>query len=102
MGSDMEKKQVKPGNKEACKRYYERNSKSAKRRVLLNEISRFGRISKQETLEKWEISIHEIIDSLPDPLPPDTGWRRALGSDGDVRSPIWASHRAIYYVLLQS
>ena len=66
MGSEMEIEQVKmePGNKNACKRYYERNSKAAKRRVLINEISRFGRISKQETLEKWGISIHDVIDAF--------------------------------------
>ena len=70
MGSEMEMKepneQIKlaPGNKEACKRYYAKNSKAAKRRVLLNEISRFGRISKQSTLEKWDISIHDVIDSF--------------------------------------
>jgi hypothetical protein len=67
MGSEMEmlsEQEKTPGNKEACKRYYARNSKAAKRRVLLNEISRFGRISKQATLEKWEISIHDVIDSF--------------------------------------
>lgn len=50
-----------PGNKEACKRYYEKNAKNAKRRVVVNEISRFGRIPKEETLEKWDISIHDVI-----------------------------------------
>lgn len=53
-----------PGNKEACKRYYARNSKAAKRRVLLNEISRFGRISKETTLEKWDVSVHDVIDAF--------------------------------------
>ena len=78
MGSEMEilNGQVKlaPGNKEACKRYYARNSKAAKRRVLLNEISRFGRISKASTLEKWDISIHDVIDAFrkyKDSCPPD-------------------------------
>ena len=66
MGSEMEIliNQKKPGNKEACKRYYEKNSKAAKRRVLLNEISRFGRISKQATLNKWDISIHDVIEAF--------------------------------------
>ena len=66
MGSEMEIEQTKlaPGNKEACKRYYARNSKNAKRRVLLNEISRFGRISKESTLQKWDISIHDVIDAF--------------------------------------
>ena len=66
MGSDMEIEQVKmePGNKNACKRYYERNANAAKRRVLLNEISRFGRISNQKTLEKWDISIHDVINAF--------------------------------------
>ena len=52
------------GNKEACKRYYAKNAVAAKRRVLLNEISRFGRISKESTLEKWDISIHDVIDAF--------------------------------------
>ena len=66
MGSEMEilSEQVNPGNKEACKRYYSRNSKAAKRRVLLNDISRFGRISKESTLKKWDISIHDVIDAF--------------------------------------
>ena len=66
MGNEMEilSEQVKPGNKEACKRYYERNANAAKRRVLINEISRFGRISNQKTLEKWGISIHDVIDAF--------------------------------------
>ena len=64
MGSDMEIEQIKQGNKEACKRYYERNSKAAKRRVLINEISRFGRISNQKTLEKWDITIHDVIEAF--------------------------------------
>ena len=69
MRSEMEIEQTKstklaPGNKEACKRYYARNSKAAKRRVLLNEISRFGRFSKESTLEKWDISIHDVIDAF--------------------------------------
>ena len=55
---------VLPGNKEACKRYYERNAKSAKRRVLLNEISRHGRISTEATLAKWDITIHDIIEAF--------------------------------------
>lgn len=50
-----------PGNKEACRRYYARNSAAAKRRVVLNEISRFGRCSKESTLQKWDISIHDAI-----------------------------------------
>ena len=53
-----------PGNKEACRRYYERNSKSAKRRVLLHEISRFGRMTKVATLEKWDIDIHDVIEAF--------------------------------------
>ena len=52
------------GNKEACRRYYARNSKAAKRRVLLNEISHFGRVSKEATLKKWDIDIHEVIDAI--------------------------------------
>ena len=78
MGSEMEihneQEKLAPGNKEACKRYYARNSKAAKRRVLLNEISRFGRISKESTLEKWDISIHDVIDAFrkyKDSCPPD-------------------------------
>lgn len=59
-----EQEKIAPGNKEACKRYYARNSKSAKRRVLLNEISRFGRISKESTLKKWDITIHDVIDAF--------------------------------------
>ena len=50
-----EQEKIAPGNKEACRRYYARNSKVAKRRVLLHEISRFGRISKA--------SIHDVIDA---------------------------------------
>ena len=53
-----------PGNKEACKRYYERNSKKSKRRVLLNEISRFGRLSTEATLAKWDITIHDVIEAF--------------------------------------
>ena len=53
-----------PGNKEACKRYYARNAKSAKRRVLLNDISRFGRMSKEATFEKWDITIHDVIQAF--------------------------------------
>ena len=59
-----EQEKLAPGNKEACRRYYARNSKVAKRRVLLHEISRFGRISKPSTLEKWDISIHDVIDAF--------------------------------------
>jgi len=55
---------IAPGNKEACKRYYARNAKSAKRRVLLNDISRFGRISKEATFEKWDITIHDVIEAF--------------------------------------
>ena len=55
---------LKKGNKEACKRYYERNSKATKRRVLLNEISHFGRISKETTLKKWDIDIHDVIEAF--------------------------------------
>jgi|APSaa5957512493_1039668.scaffolds.fasta_scaffold112984_2 hypothetical protein len=54
----------KKGNKEACKRYYERNSKATKRRVLLNEISHFGRLSKESTLRKWDIDIHDVIKAF--------------------------------------
>lgn len=66
MGSEMEIEQTKlaPGNQEACKRYYARNTKAAKKRVLLNEISRFGRISKESTLKKWDITIHDVIDAF--------------------------------------
>lgn len=71
MGSVMEmqvnvneEEKLKPGNKEACRRYYARNSKLAKRRVLLHEISRFGRISKESTLQKWDVSIHDVIDAF--------------------------------------
>ena len=53
-----------PGNKEACKRYYAKNTKAAKRRVLLNEISRLGRLSSEETYEKWGVTIHDIIDAF--------------------------------------
>jgi len=52
------------GNKEACKRYYARNAKATKRRVLLHEISHFGRISKEATLKKWDIDIHDIIEAF--------------------------------------
>lgn len=51
-------------NKEACKKYYERNSSAAKRRVLLNEISRQGRLPKETTLLKWQITIHEVITAF--------------------------------------
>jgi hypothetical protein len=53
-----------PGNASACKRYYARNAKAAKRRVLLNEISRLGRISSEETYEKWDVTVHDIIDAF--------------------------------------
>ena len=53
-----------PGNKEACRRYYARNAKAAKRRVLLNEISRLGRLSSEDTYEKWDVTIHDIIDAF--------------------------------------
>jgi len=52
------------GNKEACRRYYARNAKATKRRVLLHEISRFGRISKESTLQKWDIGIHDVIEAF--------------------------------------
>ena len=59
-----EQPKLAPGNKEACKRYYEKNAKAAKRRVLINEISRFGRVSKESTLKKWDISIHDVIEAF--------------------------------------
>lgn len=52
------------GNKEACRRYYARNAKATKRRVLLHEISRFGRVSKEATLKKWDIDIHDVIEAF--------------------------------------
>ena len=70
MGNDMEMDSAQtvntfvPGNKEACKRYYARNAKAAKRRVLLNEISRLGRISNETTYEKWDVTIHDIIEAF--------------------------------------
>ena len=64
MQDQSDAKVLKRGNKEACKRYYERNSKAAKRRVLLHEISHFGRISKEATLKKWDIDIHDIIEAF--------------------------------------
>ena len=70
MGNDMEMDSAQtvntfvPGNKEACKRYYARNAKAAKRRVLLNDISRFGRMSKEATFEKWDITIHDVIQAF--------------------------------------
>ena len=53
-----------PGNASACKRYYQRNAKAAKRRVLLNEISRLGRISSEETYSKWDVDIHDIVEAF--------------------------------------
>ena len=53
-----------PGNASACKRYYQRNAKAAKRRVLLNEISRLGRISSEATYAKWDVTVHDIIDAF--------------------------------------
>ena len=70
MGNDMEMQEeqdntiLAKGNKEACRRYYARNAKATKRRVLLHEISRFGRISKIQTLEKWDISIYDVIEAF--------------------------------------
>ena len=70
MGNDMEMHEksdvpvLAKGNKEACRRYYARNSKMAKRRVLLHEISHFGRLSKEETLTKWDIDIHDVIEAF--------------------------------------
>ena len=59
----VEQKMI-PGNKEACRRYYARNTAAAKRRVVLNEISRFGRCSRESTLQKWDISIHDVIEAF--------------------------------------
>ena len=70
MGNDMEMEVeqdteiLAKGNKEACRRYYARNAKATKRRVLLHEISRFGRISKESTLKKWDIDIHDVIEAF--------------------------------------
>ena len=61
---EIEQLKLASGNKNACKRYYERNANAAKRRVLLNEISRFGRISKKETLEKLLMQKDKIIISI--------------------------------------
>ena len=72
MGNDMEMDDVSDvpilakGNKEACRRYYARNSKASKRRVLMHEheISHFGRVSKEATLKKWDIDVHDVIDAF--------------------------------------
>ena len=63
MSNKMELEML-PGNKEACRRYYARNAHAAKRRVLLNDIAKHGRISKEVTFEKWGVTIHDVIDAF--------------------------------------
>jgi hypothetical protein len=51
------------GNNAACRRYYHKNTASAKKRVLLSDIRTKGRLPNEETLALWGITIHEVIDA---------------------------------------
>ena len=51
------------GNNAACKRYYQKNTASAKKRVLLSDIRTKGRLPTEQTLKLWNITVHEVIDA---------------------------------------
>ena len=51
------------GNNAACRRYYQNNTDSAKRRVLLSDIRNKGRLPTEQTLALWGITVHEVIDA---------------------------------------
>ena len=51
------------GNNAACRRYYQKNTASAKRRVLLSDIRNKGRLPTEQTLALWGVTVHEVIDS---------------------------------------
>ena len=56
--------ELESGNKAACKRYYERNSFSAKKRVLLSDIKCKGRLPTEATLALRGVTVHEVIEAF--------------------------------------
>ena len=51
------------GNASACKRYYQKNTAAAKKRVLLSDIRIKGRLPTEQTLALWGITVYEVIDA---------------------------------------
>lgn len=55
--------EIQSGNSAACRRYYQKNTAFAKKRVLLSDIRTKGRLPTEQTLALWNISVHEVIDA---------------------------------------